>query len=88
MVIDVPENAVRCQLILWAHPWSGYTNIYVDDNMVCGVDLYAHVGGCRRVTIGLDSNTEISIHSPGIKCSNSKGEEVIFVRSVFAIDSD
>lgn len=85
--VDVPEKSIRCQLILWAHPWSGYANIYLDDVLVKKIDLYAHVGGCRRVTLDLDRTKSIFVDCLGESSSNSQGQEVIVVRAVFAIDS-
>jgi hypothetical protein len=82
--IDVPPGSVRCNLILWSHAWSGRARVRAGAEEVL-VDLYSHVGGCRRVTLpdiaGCDT---IVIESLGIGDSRSLADQVIFFRAVFA----
>jgi SAM-dependent methyltransferase len=84
--IPIPNLAIRGQLILWSHPWSGIARIYSSLGSR-EVDLYSHVSGCTRVSleknelIGLSS---LKVETTGRKNPNSNGSEVIVFRAVFS----
>jgi SAM-dependent methyltransferase len=88
--VPIPCNAIRGQIILWSHPWSGIACI----ETLCfkkEVDLYSHVSGCVRVTLvecDLSACDEIRILRTGQKRRASKGDQVIFFRAVFTVLSD
>lgn len=84
--ILVPKMAIRCQIILWSHPWSGIARIEAADYSI-EIDLYSHISGCTRITLeepNLKSCEEIRIYTTGKKREISQSCEVIFFRSVFA----
>lgn len=83
MQLIAPQVALRCQLILWAHPWSGQAQILVDGQLAAVVDLYAHVSGCRRLRLTVKPGSLIQVSALGDKRADSQGTEVIFVRAVF-----
>jgi SAM-dependent methyltransferase len=87
LMLDVPAHAIRCQLILWAHPWSGLADIYVDDRKVQSVDLYAHAAGCRRLSLDLRKAKTVTVVSRGERRPSSQGAEVILVRAVYALQT-
>jgi len=85
--ILVPEtSSIRCQIILWSHPWSGVARIETS-NFSMEIDLYSHISGCTRVNLeeeDLKACEEIKIYTTGKKRDVSQGCEVIFFRAVFA----
>lgn len=84
--ISIPKSAIRCQLILWSHPWSGIAKIYTSSGSL-EVDLYSHVSGCSRVSLeknDLEGLRSIKVEATGRKNHNSNGSEVIFFRAVFS----
>jgi hypothetical protein len=84
--IPIPNSAIRCQLILWSHPWSGIAKI----NTSTGsreVDLYSHVSGCSRISLeknDLEGLKRLKVEATGRKNQNSNGSQVIFFRAVFS----
>lgn len=85
--IPVPVGAIRCNLILWSHSWSGSALIEAGSDRRT-VDLYSHVGGCRRITLTqLDGCTTIAVKSLGKTDERSESTQVIFFRAVFAVDA-
>jgi ubiquinone/menaquinone biosynthesis C-methylase UbiE len=86
LTIPVPDLAVRCQLIMWSHPWSGITNIYTSIG-IREVDLYSHVSGCCRISLerkDLEDLKMLKVEPTGQKNQKSNGAEVIFFRAVFS----
>lgn len=83
MQLIAPQVAVRCQLIFWAHPWSGKAQVSVDGEVASVIDLYSHIGGCRRLRLTVQSGSVIQVSALGEKRADSQGTEVIFVRAVF-----
>jgi len=86
--VPIPGGARRCQLVLWSHPWSGIATIETQTSSR-EVDLYSHVSGCVRETLGADAlagSKFVTIRGTGRKRPESNGDEVIFFRAVFALD--
>jgi ubiquinone/menaquinone biosynthesis C-methylase UbiE len=86
--IPIPDFAIRCQLIMWSHPWSGYVRIYSLSG-TREVDLYSHVSGCCRISLlksDLEGMSMLKVEPTGVKNQQSQGLEVIFFRAVFACD--
>lgn len=86
--VPIPGGAKRCQLILWSHPWSGIATIETQTSSR-EVDLYSHVSGCVRETLGVDAlagSKFVTIRGTGRKRPESSGDEIIFFRAVFALD--
>lgn len=86
--IPVPPHAVRCQLILWSHPWSGIARIETP-SFSKEVDLYSHVSGCTRVTLqasDLRDCSRIVVSSTGEKNEASQGTETIIFRAVHTVE--
>lgn len=84
--IPVPPQAVRCQIVLWSHPWSGIARIASAYSNV-EVDLYSHVSGCARISLEKSDLLEtdvLMVVATGEKNRASKGTEVIFFRAVFS----
>jgi SAM-dependent methyltransferase len=85
--IHVPENAIRCNIILWSHPWSGVAQIEAGKT-IKEVDLYSHVSGCARVIVEsyeLEGCRSIKVRATGNKRAESQGSQVIIFRAVFAV---
>lgn len=83
----VPDAAVRANLILWAHPWSGIATVSVGRREV-EVDLYNHFEGCVRVEIPgewLSEGGHISIRASERKNPRSHDFQAIYFRTVFAV---
>jgi hypothetical protein len=80
--IEVPRGSKRCNLIFWSHSWSGVARIYAA-NQIEEVDLYSHVGGCRRVQI-VPTTDRIVIEPLTSKREESLGHQVILFRAVFS----
>jgi SAM-dependent methyltransferase len=90
LLIPVPDRALRCQLILWSHPWSGAAKISLANHEI-EIDLYSQDSGCVRVTLDtlqLADSTTIRIDWLGSRDPRSRGEEVIFFRAVYACGPD
>jgi len=84
--IPIPDSAIRCQLIMWAHPWSGVARIYSSTG-TREVDLYSHVSGCCRISLerrDLEGLSMLKVEPTGLKNQKSHGSEVIFFRAVFS----
>lgn len=84
--IQIPTGAIRVNLILWSHAWSGLARIITGPD-VREVDLYSKYGGCVRITIGpLPATAEqIIIERCETRNPASQGHEVILFRAVFSI---
>lgn len=84
--IKVPDSAIRCQLIMWSHPWSGIAKIY-SSTETREVDLYSHVSGCCRISLEkkhLEGLNILKVETTGQKNQKSHGSEIIFFRAVFS----
>jgi 2-polyprenyl-3-methyl-5-hydroxy-6-metoxy-1,4-benzoquinol methylase len=82
--IPVPKEAVRANLILWSHPWSGIVEVSYGDKCK-QVDLYSHVGGCQRLVLNdLRGCEEIRVSVTGDKRPASMGAEAILFRCIFS----
>lgn len=84
--IKVPDSAIRCQLIMWSHPWSGIAKIYSSTG-TREVDLYSHVSGCCRILLekkDLEGLNILKVETTGQKNQKSRGSEIIFFRAVFS----
>lgn len=84
--IKVPDSAIRCQLIMWSHPWSGVAKIYSSTD-IREVDLYSHLSGCCRILLekrDLEGLDILKVQTTGQKNHKSCGSEVIFFRAVFS----
>ncbi len=89
LTIPIPDSAIRCQLIMWSHPWSGVAKIYTSTGTQ-EVDLYSHVSGCCRISLGrneLEGLSMLKVEPTGLKNLKSHGSEVIFFRAVFSCAS-
>ena len=83
--IDVPRGAIRCNLILWSHSWSGRARIRAGGSEMQTVDLYSHVGGCHRIVLpDVRQSDAITIESLEENDPRSQSRQVIFFRAVFA----
>ena len=90
LIISLPKMALRCQLILWSHPWSGIARIETS-KISKEIDLYSHVSGCTRISLeqsDFGTSDEIRVVATGHKSELSQGYEVIFFRAVFTLASD
>ncbi len=87
LVIPIPANAMKCQLVMWSHPWSGLARIETAARSF-EVDLYNHVGGARRISLDaadLMNVNEIRVVATGQKRDVSQGNQAIYFRSVFTL---
>ncbi|MEQ3629165.1 MAG: class I SAM-dependent methyltransferase [Hyphomonas sp.] len=85
--VPVPNGAVRCQLVMWSHPWSGIVKIETATSSR-EIDLFSHVSGCERISLDakeLGSLAEVIIKPTGRKSDLSEGTQAIFFRAVFSI---
>ncbi len=90
LAIPIPRMALRCQLILWSHPWSGIGSIETS-TMTQAIDLYSPVSGCARISLeqpDLRTSDAIRVAATGQKSELSQGYEVIFFRAVFSLSSE
>lgn len=86
LLVPVPKSVIRCQLILWSHPWSGIVKIETN-SIVKLVDLYSPVSGCVRVMLDKSDLAEtsfIKLTAQQNTNEKSKSNEVIFFRASFA----
>lgn len=83
--ITVPSGAERCNLIFWAHDWSGFAEITCGENRELA-NLYSHAGGCIRVVLDKLAGPEVVIRKTGTKDPRSMDDQVILFRAVFAGD--
>jgi SAM-dependent methyltransferase len=79
--IEVPAGMTRCQLVFWAHAWSGIAEI-VNGDETRQVDLYSPTAGCWRESIDVASG-QIIVRPTGGKAVKSSGSQVILYRAVF-----
>ena len=85
--VPVPAGAVRCELVMWKHPWSGVASIETR-GAPRRVDLYGADGDYERLRIGRDAVEgleAIVVRETGERCPASRGTEVIACRAVFAV---
>jgi SAM-dependent methyltransferase len=80
--VAVPWEAKRCCLIFWSHSWSGFARISAGHYAEV-IDLYSHVGGCRRVQLAPASD-RITIQALDSRRQESHGAQVILFRAVFS----
>jgi hypothetical protein len=80
--VTVPQQAKRCCLIFWSHSWSGFARISTGHHSEL-IDLYSHVGGCRRVQLAPASD-RITIQALDSRRQESQGNQVILFRAVFS----
>lgn len=81
--VPVPSGMTRCNIIFWAHDWSGFAKITCGDTEVTE-NLYSHAGGCHRVVLNDLSGPNIVISPTGEKDARSMDSQVILFRVVFA----
>jgi SAM-dependent methyltransferase len=79
--IPIPEGMTRCQLIFWAHPWSGIVEV-VNGQEIRQVDLYSPTAGCWRESFVI-AGKEISVRPTGTMSPKSQGSQSIIYRAVF-----
>lgn len=88
ITVPIPRDALRCQLIMWSHPWSGFARIETAIRTF-DIDLYNHIGGARRITLNeadLQGAKNLRIVATGQKREQSQGDQAIFFRCVFTLD--
>jgi ubiquinone/menaquinone biosynthesis C-methylase UbiE len=83
-VIQVPAGMTRCQLVFWAHSWSGVAEI-VNGDEVRHVDLYSPTAGCWRESFEV-AGDKIIVRPSGSASEDSQGTQVILYRAVFGGD--
>lgn len=82
-IIEVPTFVQRCNLIFWAHSWSGFAEISCG-GLTKTVNLYSNFGGCERVILEDLPGDKITIRPLGMKDRRSASDQVILFRAVFA----
>lgn len=81
LVISVPPGMTRCQLVFWAHSWSGVVEIRNGAETRL-VDLYSPTSGCWRESFEVAAG-EILIQPSGSASPESQGKQAILYRAVF-----
>lgn len=79
--IPVPAGMTRCQLIFWAHSWSGIVQI-INGTETRDVDLHSTVAGCWRESLDVATD-EIIVRPSGRASPDSMGTQAILYRAVF-----
>ncbi|MCZ8321936.1 MAG: class I SAM-dependent methyltransferase [Novosphingobium sp.] len=83
--ISIPPGMQRCNIIFWAHDWSGIVKITCGGREVME-NLYSHAGGCHRVVLSDLQGPDVIIAPTGQKDDRSLDSQVILFRVVFAGD--
>ena len=79
--IPVPAGMTRCQLVFWAHSWSGMVEI-INGAETRHVDLYSPTSGCWRESLSITTE-EIIVRPSGQASQDSMGTQTILYRAVF-----
>lgn len=82
--IPVPAGMTRCQLVFWAHAWSGVVEI-VNGAETRLVDLYSPTSGCWRESLDVAAD-QIIVRPSGSASPESQGYQAILYRAVFGGD--
>jgi glycogen(starch) synthase len=72
-------DATRIHFTFWVHAWSGFAEIWANDEPVEQVDLYSKHPEFRTVTLSLPNRTrEVRLRRLGRLGEGSEGDEIIF----------
>jgi SAM-dependent methyltransferase len=74
------EASGSCELLLYAHPWSGVAEVCKDDCLVCTVDLYEpHTTVPRPLLLELgNERSRITVRSTGRRNVHGFGSQLLF----------